>query len=37
MRSIPEEDFQSSISRVEREMESGSIEWAFVFRRTGSE
>jgi hypothetical protein len=31
-RGFPEEDFQSSLSRIERELEEGRIEWAFIFR-----
>jgi hypothetical protein len=31
-REFPGEDFQSSLSRIERELEAGVIEWAFVFR-----
>jgi hypothetical protein len=31
-REFPGEDFQSSLARIERELEDGRIEWAFVFR-----
>jgi len=27
------EDFQSSLARIERDLEAGATEWAFVFRR----
>lgn len=32
-RGFPEEDFQCSLSRITTEIESGEIEWAFVFRK----
>jgi hypothetical protein len=35
-REHPGEDFQSSLSRIERELEAGVIEWAFVFRRAAA-
>jgi hypothetical protein len=31
-REFPGEDLQSSLVRIERELENGQIEWAFVFR-----
>jgi hypothetical protein len=36
-REFPGEDLQDSHSRIERELESGTIEWSFVFRRTGAD
>jgi hypothetical protein len=35
-REFPSEDFQGSLSRIERELEDGRIEWAFVFRHEAS-
>lgn len=31
-REFPGEEFQASLSRIERELEAGAIEWIFVFR-----
>jgi hypothetical protein len=36
-REHPGEDFQLSLSRIERELEAGVIDWAFVFRRVGAD
>lgn len=35
-REFPGEDFQSSLLRIERELENGLIEWAFVFSHQAS-
>ena len=35
-REYPGEDFQSSLSRIERDLEAEAIEWAFVFRHTAA-
>jgi hypothetical protein len=33
LREHPEEDFQTSLLRIERDLEAGLIDWAFEFRR----
>jgi hypothetical protein len=36
-RAFPGEDFQTSLARIEGEVATGVIEWAFVFRREPGE
>ncbi len=37
LRQFPDEDFQTSLSRIERDLKAGVVEWAFVFRREATE